>query len=140
MQTLVLACACSAVALTAVWSGFPLWAVIGMSCLPLTPALYTYSVQLRPYPQFLRLHPHHAWQIVAHDEKNTRSVALLQSWRHFFGVTLSLKILNCPHNEQETVRMTVWQCNITPDVYRQLCVMVAWRLDQPQAVRKLETV
>jgi len=36
--------------------------------------------------------------------------------------------------------MTVWQCNITPDVYRQLCVMVAWRLDQPQAVRKLETV
>ena len=127
-------------ALTAVWSDFPLWAVICMACLPLMPALYTYAVQSRPDPQFLRLHPHHGWQIVTHDEKNTLSVALLQSWRHFFGITLSLKILNCPHNEQETVRMTVWQCNITPDVYRQLCVMVAWRLDQPQAVRKLETV
>ena len=36
--------------------------------------------------------------------------------------------------------MTVWRCNIPADVYRQLCVMVAWRLDQPRADQELETV
>ena len=36
--------------------------------------------------------------------------------------------------------MTVWRCNIAPDIYRRMCVMVAWRLDQRQVEQKMETV
>jgi len=66
-----------------------------------------------------------------------RGIAAVAS---FFGLTLSLKIINSPHNKQETVRMTVWRCNIAPEIYRRMCVMVAWRLDQRQVEQKLETV
>lgn len=91
-------------------------------------------------PQYLYLHPYQSWSLGDLNSKNNQSVHLKQKWQHFFGLTLSLKILNCPHNKQETVKITVWRCNIAPDIYRRICVMVAWRLDQPQTEQKMEIV
>ena len=136
----VLASASSALVLTAVWAQFPLIVVIAAASLPGLPAIYYFLFRAAFSPAYLCLHPHLVWKIVSKDEQNMQSVQLIQHWQHFFGLTLSLKILNCPHNKQETVKMTVWRSKIAPEQYRRLCVMVAWRLDQPEIAQQLEIV
>ncbi len=139
-EIFALASAGSALALTAVWAHFHWIAVIGMACLPGLPALYGYLFRASGSPALLYLHPQSEWKIVSQDEQNIQSVQLIQCWQHFFGLTLSLKLLNRPHNKQETVRMTVWRCQIASEPYRRMCVMAAWRLDQPEIEKKLEIV
>ncbi len=139
-ECIALAGASCALTLAAVWADFPLPLVIGVAFLPGLPAWFVLFRRAPQTPKYLYMHPHRSWTIGDSDNKNTQPLQLKQKWQHFFGLTLSLKILNCPHNKQETVRMTVWRCNIAPDVYRRMCVMVAWRLDQPRVEQKMETV
>lgn len=140
MECVVLMVASSATSLAAVRAELNLLFVIMAACMPWLPALFVFLRQTPQFPSFLFLHPYGSCKISWSDEKNRRSVEITQQWQHFFGLTLSLKILDCPHNKQETVRMTVWRCNIAPDIYRRMCVMVAWRLDQRQVEQKMETV
>lgn len=58
------------------------------------------------------------------------SVTLEHFWPHFFGVTLALKMLNDPHNGSKNVRIMVWRCQLPPETYRRLCVMVNWQVNQ----------
>ena len=140
IESLALITASCALIISAVWANFPLVLVQITACLPLLPALFGLFRSTTPTPQFLWLDPHKPCEISDFDKKNSHPVEITQQWQHFFGLTLSLKILNCPHNKQETVRMTVWRCNITHDVYRRMRVIVAWRLDQLKAEQKMETV
>lgn len=145
-EYIVLAAASSALGLAAVRAELNLPFVILAACMPWLPTLFVFlrqALHLRQAPQFpsfLFLHPYGSCEISWPAENNRRSVEITQQWQHFFGLTLSLKILDCPHNKQETVRMTVWRCNIAPDIYRRMCVMVTWRLDQRQVEQKMETV
>jgi len=139
-EIFVLASASAALALTAVWADFPFLIAVCMACLPGFPKIYSVLFRAAQPPAVLCLHPHFVWKIISQDEQNEQSVQLIQRWQHFFGVTLSLKILNYPHNKLETVKMTVWRSKIAPEQYRRLCVMVAWRLDQPEIEQKLEIV
>lgn len=139
-EYIVLAAASSALGQAAVRAELNMLCVILAASLPWLPALFVFFRQSPQSPSFLSLSPYGPCKISGADEKNSRSVVITQHWQHFFGLTLSLKILDCPHNKQETVRMTVWRCNIAPDIYRRMCVMVAWRLDQRQVEQKMETV
>jgi hypothetical protein len=139
-ECFALAAASAALSLSAVWADFPLAMVLTAACLPVLPAMFSLFRPCALAPQFLWLHPHKPIEISGLDKKNRFPVEITQQWQHFFGLTLNLKILNRPHNKQETVRMTVWRCNITPDAYRRMRVMVAWKLDQPRAEQKMETV
>ena len=139
-QVLVLSIASFALVLGALSISLPGWATVILAFLPWAPEVFFFIYGPPHAAQYLQLHPHQQWQVVYQDEKNNQLVLPLQSWSHFFGMTISLKILNCPHNKQETVRMTLWRCMIVPELYRRMCVMVAWRLDQAQAEQELESV
>jgi len=141
-EYLALTAASSALCLACVWANFPLLVVLAVVVGPWIPVLSVFLKQRKEKqpPQFLWLHPRRQWKISDLEQKNSLTVELLQQWRHFFGLTLSLKILNCPHNKQETVKITVWRCKIAPETYRQMCVMAAWRLDYPQVEQTMETV
>jgi hypothetical protein len=139
-EYLVLMIASCALGCSAIWANCHLFIVLIAVCMPGLPALFAWFRHASQPPKFLWLHPYETCEISGIDKKNCFPVEIVQQWPHFFGLTLRLKILNCPHNKQETVRMTVWRCNITPDVYRRMRVMVAWRLDQPKVAQKMETV
>ena len=142
-QWSALLCASGALAQTA-WSlSASLWLVMGVATLPwLVQALSRSFYPSQQPNQFLRMHPFRVWQIVSEQPLavSYQNVQPLQCWRHFFGLTLSLKILNCPHNKQEAVRMTLWRHNIDAELYRRACVMIAWRLDCPQIEPEPESV
>jgi hypothetical protein len=138
-QCLALMAASCALSLSAVWANLNLAIVLVSACLPLLLVLLASIKHVFQSPQFLWLHPYKPCEISGLDKKNSFSVEITQQWQHFFGLTLRLKILNCPHNKRDTVKMTVWRCKITPVMYRRLRVMVAWRLDQPKAAQKMET-
>lgn len=138
-----LLCASGALAQTALSLSASLWLVMGVATLPwLLQALFRSLYPPQQPNQSLRMHPSRVWQIVsAHSlAVSYQNVQPLQCWRHFFGSTLSLKILNCPHNKQEAVRMTLWRHNIDAELYRRACVMIAWRLDHPQIEPEPESV
>ena len=60
-------------------------------------------------------------------------------WHHFFGLSMTLKIGNCPQKESKSVRIMVWRCELPPEVYRRLCVMVNWQVQQLQKEQCLES-
>lgn len=122
---------------SALWIDLSVWLIILAA---MTPWLSLLPLSRKASPRLLHLHPQKDWLFFTQTQRHGEPVGLIQSWQHYFGVTLSLKLLNCPHNKQDTVRMTVWRCTLPPEQYRRMCVMVAWQLDQPQAQHKLETV
>lgn len=65
---------------------------------------------------------------------------LLQCWSNLFGLSMALKLQNCPHNESRSVRIMLWRCQVPPETYRRLCVMANWQIDRPQVRQHPETV
>jgi hypothetical protein len=144
---------------SASWMSDPLWLVTLAACLPgAVSLLLRYLDTFRMNPDILLLHPEKNWKVGTFSdiaaqtsvikaqsiqqqmEQMEQSVQLTQRWQHFLGLTLRLKIQNPPHNMSEYVRLTIWRCTVPVDVYRRLCVLTAWRIDQPQKVPNLETV
>lgn len=159
IEYVVLATAGVAFLLSATWISCPDWMCVLAALVPFFIGYLDRQLQKsRHQPDFLWIHPNKIWKMGTFPDLSTQtlsvkaqssqsipdeedqSVALIQYWQHFFCLTLSLKILNQPHNKPDVVRMTFWRCCIPRDIYRKMCVMVAWHVDQPRTVQDLETV
>ena len=108
-----------------------------------------YVLHAHPFGPWLlqKVEPGHSAQgtETAHslsDQRVTQGtyVTLEHFWSHVFGVTLALKTINDPHNRSKNVRIMVWRCQLPPETYRRLCVMVNWQVNQSQKEQSLESV
>ena len=159
VEYFVLCAAGCALMCAVLWLTDSVWfAAIAVGMPILVSLLERYCRKSQIIPEFLILHPEKTWKlgtfsgiaaqstliraqlVKGHGEQLWQPVQLIQRWQHFLGLTLSLKIQNQPHNKSAIIRTTIWHCNMPADTYRRLCVMAAWRADQPNKVQDPETV
>ena len=119
---------------SAFWVGLDAWYAIPCAAIP----FLLYFFEQRHNQKILKgrilvVYPHQPWQLAFFSDATglTDSIEVIVSrrWLHFFGMTLSLKLQNCPHNIKKTVMMVVWRQCVSSFVFRELALGASRQID-----------
>ncbi|HBI83414.1 MAG TPA: hypothetical protein DDY24_06775 [Alcaligenaceae bacterium] len=140
LEWLAAGMACLSCLVAAAFLEFSLWLAIPVSMFPLVVCRIQQRQMLAiSHGRILLANPARSWVLKKMADSTGLCVYPIHFWHHFFGLSMTLKIGNGPQKESKSVRIMVWRCELPPEVYRRLCVMVNWQVQQLQKEQCLES-
>lgn len=119
---------------SALWAGLDGWFAVPLAIFP----FLVHFIERRRHPKRLRgrvlvVYPHQPWQLAFFSEvtglTDSIEVIVSQRWHHFFGISLGLKLQNCPHNTKKTVMIVVWRQCVSASVLREVAMGATRQID-----------
>ena len=120
--------------ISALWVGLAPWAAFLSGVIPI---LVHYVGSHRRQKAFegrvLVVSSEKPWQLAFYSEVSglTDSIEVIvnQRWHHLFGISLGLKLQNCPHNLPKTLTMVVWRQCVSTSVFHGVALQSARQID-----------
>lgn len=137
---LLLSGACALV-VSALWAGWSPWVAIALALIPLlVHFIGRLRSQTRLRGRVLVVLPDKPWRLAFFSEvtglTDSIEVIVSQRWQHLFGISLGLKLQNCPHNISKTVTMVVWRQCVSTSVFHQVALQSARQIDDVARLTK----
>jgi hypothetical protein len=123
-----------ALLISGLWSGWNPWIVVTLAAIPF---LVHFSGRWYNQPSLkgrvLVIFPDKPWQLAFFSEDTglTDSIEVIvsQRWHHLFGISLGLKLQNCPHNMSKTLTTVVWRQCVSTAVFHEVALQSARQID-----------
>lgn len=128
-------CLASLVLVTsAQWSGLGVGLSLVLGSLPfLLYFLEQRRAQALIAGRMLVIYPDKPWQLslFAKDAGaiDNIEVIVIQRWHHLFGLSLHLKLQNCPRFKRQSTTVVVWKHGLSKENFRQVSLQAAQRLE-----------
>lgn len=123
-----------ALVVSALWSEWSPWVAIALAAIPFLVHFFgQWHIQTRHRGRVLVVLADKPWQLAFFSEvaglTDSIEVIVSQRWQHLFGITLGLKLQNCPHNMSKTITMVVWRQCVSTAVFHAVALQSARQVD-----------
>lgn len=123
-----------ALLISGLWAGWSLWIALTLAIIPfLVHFLGRWRNQPSLKGRVLVIFPDKPWQVAFFSEvaglTDSIEVIVSQRWHHLFGISLGLKLQNCPHNISKTFTMVVWRQCVSTSVFHEVALQSARQID-----------
>jgi hypothetical protein len=123
-----------ALVVSALWAEWSPWVAIALATIPFLVHFFGQWHNQTCYKgRLLVVLPDKPWQLAFFSEvaglTDSIEVIVIQRWQHLFGITLGLKLQNCPHNMSKTFMMVVWRQCVSTSVFHQVALQSARQVD-----------
>ena len=117
------------------WTGLSAWIAVPLAIIPfLVNYFLHWRNQRNLKDRVLVVRPDQSWALAFFSEvaglTDSIEVIVIQRWHHLFGLSLSLKLQNCPHNMSKTIMMVVWRQCVSTSVLHQVALQSARQVDR----------
>jgi hypothetical protein len=121
--------------ISAIWLGWSGWVAVPLAIIPfLVNYFWRWRDQRKFQDRVLVVWSDRSWQLAFFSEvtglTDSIEVIVIQRWHHLFGLSLSLKLKNCPHNISKTLMMVVWRQCVSTSVFHQVALQSARQVDR----------
>lgn len=132
---LLLSFSASCLVISALWAGWSAWIAAPLAIIPFLINYFWYWRNQRNLQgRVLVVWSEQSWQLAFFSEvtglTHSIEVIVVQRWHHLFGLSLSLKLQNCPHNMPKTFMMVVWRQCVSASVFHQVALHSARQVDR----------
>lgn len=123
-----------ALLISGLWAGWSPWIAVTLATIPfLVHFLGRWRNQPSLKGRVLVIFPDKPWQLAFFSEvaglTDSIEVIVSQRWHHLFGISLGLKLHNCPHNISKTFTMVVWRQCVSTAVFHEVALQSARQID-----------
>lgn len=130
----LLSCGACALVVSALWAGWSPWIAVTLAAIPfLVHLVGRWYNQPSLKGRVLVVSPDKPWQLAFFSEvaglTDSIEVIVSQRWHHLFGISLGLKLQNCPHNMSKTLTMVVWRQCVSTLVFHEVALQSARQID-----------
>lgn len=131
---MLLSLGASCLAVSALWAEWTPWVAVSLAFIPFV----VHFVGQRRNQHALKgrvlvVWPDKSWQLAFFSEvaglTDSIEVIVCQRWHHLFGLSLSLKLQNCPHNMSETLIAVVWRQCVSVSDFHEVALQSARQID-----------
>jgi hypothetical protein len=130
----LMSCGACALGVSALWAGWSPWVAVTLAA---TPFLVHLIGRWHHHPslkgRMLVVFPDKPWRLALFSEvaglTDSIEVIVNQRWHHLFGISLGLKLQNCPHNMSKTLTMVVWRQCVSTSVFHEVALQSARQID-----------
>jgi hypothetical protein len=134
LSVVLLSCGACALVVSALWAGWRPWFAVILAALPfLVHFIERWLNQPSLKGRVLVVFTDKPWQLAFFSEvaglTDRIEVIVNQRWHHLFGISLGLKLQNCPHNRSKTVTMVVWRQCVSTSVFHAVALQSARQMD-----------
>lgn len=135
LTLLLLSFSASCLVVSAFWVGWSAWIAFPLVIIPFSVNYFRrWRNQRNLQDRVLVVWPDQSWQLAFFSEvaglTDSIEVIVIQRWHHFFGLSLSLKLQNSPHNMSKTFMMVVWRQCVSTSVFHQVALQSARQVDR----------
>jgi hypothetical protein len=120
--------------ISSLWAEWSVWITVSLAIFPFLINYFWRWRNQRPLQdRVLVVWPDRSWELAFFSEvaglTDSIEVIVIQRWHHLFGLSLSLKLQNCPHNMSKTFMMVVWRQCVSTSVFHQVALQSARQVD-----------
>lgn len=113
--------------------GFSPWIAYPLAIIPILVHFYERNNRFLPKDRVLFISDDKPWELAIYSKHagltDRIEVIVRQRWHHFFGLSLGLKLQNCPHNKARTLIVMVWSQCLCPSTFHAVALGAARQIE-----------